>query len=167
MEILYREAEPGDARALLDYLKTVGGETNNMSFGAAGISFTVEQEEAHLLKLKATTHSMSLLALDGGEIVGNAVLNGYANPRFTHRRSLGITVRKDHWGQGIGTALLERVIAYARESGAEIVSLEVRSDNDRAKALYRKFCFQAFGTYPRFFKIGDQYFDVDFMTLQL
>ena len=166
MDITYREAEPGDARALLDYLKTVGGETDNMSFGAAGISFTVEQEEAHLLKLKSS-HSMSLLALDGGEIVGNAVLNGNTTPRFAHRGSLGITVRKDHWGQGIGTALLERVIAYARESGAEIVSLEVRSDNDRAKALYRKFGFEAFGTYPKFFKIGGQYFDVDFMILHL
>ena len=62
---------------------------------------------------------------------------------------------------------MERLIAFAREIGAEVVSLEVRSDNDRAIALYRKFGFETFGTYRKFFKFEDTYFDVDYMNLYL
>ena len=167
MEITYREAQPGDAGALLEYMKLVGSESGNLSFGAEGLSFTVEQEEAILDSISKNPRSVMLLAFDGGEIVGNASINGSNRPRFSHRYNLAITVRKSHWGRGIGTALMERLIAFAREIGAEVVSLEVRSDNDRAIALYRKFCFETFGTYRKFFKFEDTYFDADYMNLYL
>lgn len=167
MEITYREAQAQDAAALLDYMKQIGGESDNLSFGSEGLSFTVEQEEAILDSICKNPHSLMLLAFDGEEIVGNASINGSSHPRFSHRYNLAITVRKSHWGQGIGTALMERLIAFAKETGAEVVSLEVRSDNDRAIALYRKFGFEAFGTYRKFFKFEDTYFDADYMNLYL
>lgn len=167
MTITYRTAVPSDAGNLLDYLKTVGGETDNLTFGADGIPFTVEQEAALLKRLQDSPHSRFFLALDGGRIVGNACVDGSGNPRFQHRRSLAITVLRQYWGQGIGTALMERMIGFARESGAELLTLEVRSDNERAKALYRKFGFASFGTFPKYFKIGGQYYDVDCMTLEI
>lgn len=167
MEIIYRQPVPEDAQALLDYLKTVGGESDNLTFGAAGIPFTVEQEERVLANLEKDSRSSMLIALEDGQIVGNAALNGSANPRFRHRCSFAITVRKDHWGRGIGSELLRRQIEFARSIGAEIISLEVRSDNERAKALYRKFGFAKFGVFEKFFKIDGQYFDADYMTLQL
>ena len=150
MNIAYRAAESSDAAQLLEYLKQVGDETDNLSFGAAGIPFTLEQEAALLEK-----------------IVGNACVDGSANARLRHRRSLAISVLRDYWGRGVGTGLMERMLTFARESGAELVSLEVRSDNERAKALYRKFGFVSFGTFPKYFKIGGQFFDVDCMTLEL
>lgn len=111
--------------------------------------------------------SRFFLALDGDRIVGNACVNGSGNPRFRHRRSLALTVLRDYWGKGIGTALMEQMIAFARETGAELLSLEVRSDNQRAKVLYRKFGFTTFGTFPKYYKIGGQYYDVDCMTLEI
>ena len=167
MSISYRTAAPSDAAALLEYLKTVGGETDNLTFGAAGIPLTVEQEEAMLARRVNSAHSRFFLALDGEKIVGNACVDGSDNPRLGHRRNLAITVLRDYWGRGIGTGLMTRMISFARESGAEVLSLEVRSDNERAKALYRKFGFQAFGTFPKYFRIGGQYYDVDCMTLDL
>ena len=62
---------------------------------------------------------------------------------------------------------MEQMLSFAREIGAEMASLEVRSDNERAKALYRKFGFRSYGTFPKYFKINGQYFDVDCMTLEL
>ena len=59
------------------------------------------------------------------------------------------------------------MIAFARGTGAEVISLEVRSDNDRAKALYRKFGFTSFGVFRKFFKLGEAYFDADYMNLYL
>ena len=167
MEITYRTARPSDAAQLLEYLKTVGSETDNLTFGADGIPFTVEQEEALLTKLATSPHSRFFLALDGDRIVGNACVDGYGNPRLAHRRNLAITVLRDYWGRGVGSALMERMIGFARESGAELLTLEVRTDNERAKALYRKFGFISFGTFPKYFKINGQFFDVDCMTREL
>ncbi len=167
MDIRYREAAPSDAVQLLEYLKQVGGETDNLTFGAQGIPFSAEQEAALLERIAASPHSRFFLALDGDRIVGNACVDGSANARMRHRRNLAITVLKDYWGRGIGSGLMERMIGFARQSGAELVSLEVRSDNERAKSLYRKFGFVSFGTFPKFFKIDGEYFDVDCMTLEL
>jgi len=167
MEITYREAESSDAAALLDYMKQVGSESDNLSFGAEGLSFTAEQEAAILESIKTNPRSIMLLAFDGNEIVGNASIHGSTRPRFSHRYELALTVRRSYWGQGIGSGLMERLIAFAKEIGAEVVSLEVRSDNDRAIALYRKFGFEKFGTYRKFFKFGEAYFDADYMNLYL
>lgn len=167
MNIIYREAAPEDAQALLDYLKIIGSESDNLSFGAGGLPFTEDQEKAFLASQQRSSHSMILLAFDGSEIVGNASIAGTDNARFGHRKSLAISVRKDHWGQGIGSGLMERLIAFARECGSEVISLEVRSDNHRAKALYEKFGFQSYGVYEKFFKIEGTYFSADFMNLYL
>ena len=167
MEIIYRTAAASDAAELLNYLKVVGSETDNLTFGSEGIPFTVEQEEALLARMEKSPHSRFFLAIDGNRIIGNACVNGSGNPRFMHRKNLAITVLRDYWGQGVGTALMEKMIAFGRETGAELLSLEVRSDNERAKALYRKFGFTTFGTFPKYFKIGGQYYSVDCMTLEL
>ncbi|MBP3673987.1 MAG: GNAT family N-acetyltransferase [Oscillospiraceae bacterium] len=167
MEIIYREARPEDAQALLDYLKTVGGESDNLTFGAAGIPIPIDREENILENLQKSPHSRMLVALDGDEIVGNASLEGNNHPRFGHRCNFAITVRKSHWGRHIGSGLMERQIAFAKEAGAEIIGLEVRSDNERAIALYHKFGFEKYGSYPKFFKINGEYFDIDYMNLYL
>ena len=167
MRIQYRSAVPADAAQLLEYLRAVGSESDNLSFGPEGLPFSVEQEQALLARMETSSHSRFFLALDGTRIVGNACVDGSGNPRFAHRRNLAVSVLREYWDQGIGSGLMERMIAFARESGAELLSLEVRSDNARAIALYRKFGFRCFGTFPKFFKIGGQYRDVDCMVLEL
>ena len=167
MSITYRTAGTADAARLLAYLKQVGSETDNLTFGADGIPFTEAQEAELLERMANSPHSRFFLALDGEKIVGNACVDGSANARMCHRRNLAITVLRDYWGRGIGTGLMERMLAFARETGAELVSLEVRSDNARAKALYRKFGFVSFGTFPKFLKIDGEYYNVDCMTLEL
>ena len=165
MELTYRRVQRSDAAALLDYLKIIGGESDNLTFGAEGFPATVEQEEAFLAGMNENT--LMLMALEDGQIVGNASINRYGRTRFAHRWSLAISIRKSHWGMGIGSELMTRLIAYAKEHGAEVIELEVRSDNDRAKALYRKFGFETFGTYRKFFKINDKHYDADYMNLYL
>ena len=167
MEITYREARPEDAAQMLDYLKTVGSESDNLTFGAEGLPFSLEQEQRFLSQMQNSPHSKILMAFDGSELVGNASLDGSTHPRLGHRCSFAITVRKSHWGRGIGSGLLERVISFAKSAGAEVIELQVRTDNQRAIALYRKFGFEKFGTYRKFFKIDGRYFDVDYMNLYL
>ena len=75
---------------------------------------------------------------------------------------------KEEWGNGIGSKLMLFVIDFAKDvAHAEIVSLEVRSDNERAIKLYEKYGFEKIGTFKGFFKIDGEKVDFDLMNLYL
>lgn len=48
-----------------------------------------------------------------------------------------IYVDPDHWGNGIGTALIDRFEAFCQRRGYERVRLHVLAENDRAQSFYR------------------------------
>jgi [ribosomal protein S18]-alanine N-acetyltransferase len=76
------------------------------------------------------------------------VLAGYAGVMFLpggQADVLTIAVREDHWGRGIGSALLGALIDAARDRGCTEMFLEVRADNDRAHGLYLRRGFTDLG----------------------
>ena len=165
-EFEIREAVADDAEKLLEYSKIIGGETDYLTFGASGFSVTVEEERAYLQKTREQKNSVHFIVWKDGEIVGEGSLSGLPR-RMSHRAELGLAVKKAYWNRGIGGMLMEKLIAYAKENGIELLHLEVRSDHERAIRLYRKFGFQRIGTFPAFFKLGNEYFDFDWMYLDL
>lgn len=165
-DFMIREALAKDAEQILAYLKIVGGETENLTFGETGMPVTVEQEEIFLENVHNENTSVHLIACKKGEIIGEGSLSGLSR-RMCHRAELGISVRKKYWNCGIGSKLLEELIKYAKENGIEILNLEVRSDNINAIHLYKKYGFQHIGTSPAYLKIGAGYADVELMFLDL
>jgi ribosomal-protein-alanine N-acetyltransferase len=73
-----------------------------------------------------------------------------------------IAVVPEREGRGIGSAILTELIAEARRRGARDVLLEVRADNPRAQALYRRFGFTQIHTRRRYYRDG-----VDALIMQL
>ena len=73
-----------------------------------------------------------------------------------------IAVVPDLEGRGIGSALLTGLIDEARRRGAADVLLEVRADNPRAQALYRRFGFVQIHLRRRYYRDG-----VDALIMQL
>ena len=159
-------AQPQDAAALLAYLKIIGGETDNLSFGPEGVPLDEEAERDYLAMQAESHDSIQLLAKARGEIIGTASLNRRQG-RMSHRAEFGISLKKAWWGCGAATVLAQGVLAFAREAGIEQVNLEVRSDNRRAIRLYEKLGFCKLCTFPGFFKINGQLIDFDFMNLDL
>lgn len=159
-------ARAEDAAALLDYLKIVGGETENLSFGAEGVSLDLEAEQDHLRMQSESTDNVQYLAKVDGEIIGTASLNR-KHKRMSHRGVFGISLKKAWWGCGAASALMEAILAFAKENGFEQLNLEVRSDNARAIRLYEKYGFRKLCTFPHFFKINGEYVDFDLMNLEL
>ncbi|MCP1674662.1 ribosomal protein S18 acetylase RimI-like enzyme [Natronocella acetinitrilica] len=93
--------------------------------------------------LRRTPGAVVFLAWSGELAVGVAVcLMGYstfnARPRLNVHDLAVIPARQ---GQGVGRGLLEAVIRHAEEQGCVAVTLEVRTDNDRAMGLYRSMGF--------------------------
>jgi ribosomal-protein-alanine N-acetyltransferase len=82
-----------------------------------------------------------LIADDGGQIAGYAGLLGAG----WQGDVVTIAVATGKWGRGIGSALLEALLAEAGRRGCTEVFLEVRTDNSRAQELYRRHEFTEIG----------------------
>ena len=168
MNIIYREAEPSDAGKFLEYSKIVGSETDNLTFGAEGLSLSISQEADFIRKFAGNPGSVMIVAFDEGELIGTGAVSVVSGkPRFAHRSEIAISVRKDYWGKGIGTGIMNILMDFAKKAGTEVLELEVRSDNEAAIALYKKFGFKKIGTNERYFKIGGEFFAADYMNLYL
>lgn len=164
MEIIIREAQKEDAQAILELSRIFGSETDNLTFGEEGLSVSVEQEEEYLLSMSKSEQDVFYIAFQDGEPVGMASYSTCRSPRMSHRGTFGISVRKSAWGLGIGSILLEKLLYFAKNTAkADIVSLEVRSDNERAIRLYKKFGFEKTGCFKGFFKIHGELIDFDLM----
>jgi [ribosomal protein S18]-alanine N-acetyltransferase len=87
--------------------------------------------------------------VSGPNRAAGPVMAGYAGllfvPGGTQADVLTIAVRASHWGQGIGSQLLDTLIRTARGRGCAEVFLEVRADNPRAQGLYRRRGFEEIG----------------------
>lgn len=165
-DIIIRKATSADAAEMLAYLKKLGGESDNLTFGAEGLGIDTAAEAEFLESRTNSSDYVSFIAERDGRIVGDAGLDRMRS-RMSHRGSFGIGVLREAWGCGIGSALTEHIIAFARDNGFEQIELEVRHDNFRAIRLYEKYGFKKIGEYPRFFKIDGEYVDFDFMILYL
>jgi [ribosomal protein S18]-alanine N-acetyltransferase len=82
-----------------------------------------------------------LVADDDGVITGYAGLLVAANQADV----VTLAVAADRWGQGVGSALLEALLAEAARRRCTEVFLEVRADNTRAQRLYRRYGFNQIG----------------------
>jgi [ribosomal protein S18]-alanine N-acetyltransferase len=82
-----------------------------------------------------------LVADDGGTVAGYAGLLVAA----AQADVLTLAVATRRWGQGVGSALLEALLAEAKRRSCTEVFLEVRTDNTRAQRLYRRYGFSQIG----------------------
>ena len=94
----------------------------------------------------------SVVAEVDGEIVGTAT--GYANRpgNGSHVASGSFMVDVERSGEGIGRALGEDLIAWAREAGFKLVQFNaVVETNEAAIALWKSLGFEIAGTVPHAF----------------
>jgi ribosomal protein S18 acetylase RimI-like enzyme len=72
---------------------------------------------------------------------------------------IGMMVRPEARGVGLGALLLEACIADARQAGLEMLTLSVTAENAGAVRLYERHGFAAYGLLRRALKIGSRYHD--------
>ena len=165
VNIMIKEARTEDAAKLIEYTKIVGAQTDNLSFGKEGVGDKHEVEE-FIKRISLDSKSVMYFAWKNDDIVGCANISGMKR-RMSHRANFAISVAKSEWGSGIGSALLEKCISFAKDNEIEIINLDTRSDNFRAISLYKKFGFVKIGRMPAFSKINGEYIDADLMYLDL
>jgi ribosomal protein S18 acetylase RimI-like enzyme len=108
-----------------------------------------------------------LVAERAGALLGHAFLEPLPLAVTWHVVRLTIAVHEGHQGQGLGRALMNALLLWARENPrVEKVELQVRSTNEPAVALYRSLGFVEEGRKTRRLKIGpNEYIDDIYMAL--
>ena len=151
-ECLLRNVEPSDAKAFLDYFEKSHGETDYLTTYPDETEHDLTKIAVRLDKAKESPKDIEVLAFIDNRIVGNA---GYdmvlEREKTRHRANFGITILKEYWGLGIGTALTTACIEAAKEAGYLQLELETVSGNERAMNLYTKYGFVVYGRNPRGF----------------
>jgi RimJ/RimL family protein N-acetyltransferase len=163
-----RKAGLDDASDIIAYVAAISGESDFLTFGPGEFAMTLAQETEYLKGIAASDNQLYLLGLVEGEIVASLTFVAGKRPRTRHAGEFGISVRKAFWGLGVGGAMMDALVEWARASGfVRKISLKVRTDNERALALYKAKGFVTEGTLRAEFKIGDRYYDLFSMCLML
>jgi putative acetyltransferase len=161
MKYVIRRVEPGDYEALHRIFSGPRVVWGTMQLPYPSLEMwrkRLEEPPEGLIKLVA--------CLEDGEVVGQLGLHTSPNhPRRRHAGGIGMAVRDDWQGKGVGTALLEAAIELAdRWLDLTRLDLQVFADNEPAIRLYEKFGFRIEGTLARYAFRDGEYVDTHIMA---
>lgn len=108
-------------------------------------------------------------AFAGERLIGMATFLRETGEKERHKGHIyGVYVAAAERNQGVGRALLTRLLALARQdTSLEQIQLAVAVSQQAAHALYRSLGFTVFGTEPHALKVGTQYVDEHHMILRV
>jgi L-amino acid N-acyltransferase YncA len=133
-QIVVRPASAPDARAMAELFVAVAQERDAI---ATEPPVGVEERTA----LFARTAAGTVVAVADGRVVGllhvDVSQHGFGE--------FGMLVDRDWRGRGVGSALLQAAVEWARDHGLHKLCLEVFAHNSAAIALYRKHGFSEEG----------------------
>jgi L-phenylalanine/L-methionine N-acetyltransferase len=160
MTITIRHVEPSDCEAIQRIFsgQQVIWGTSQMPYPA------VEMWQKRLAEPPEGLYRF--VACVDGEVVGQCGLHTAPNrPRRCHVGQIGIAVRDDWQGKGVGSALMQAAIDMADNwVNLSRLELEVYTDNEPAIKLYRKFGFTIEGTGINYGYRDGEFVDVYFMA---
>ena len=157
--VVVRRAEPGDYEAFWRIFQ-------DESAYSGTLQTPFPSREAWRKRLAEPVEGDFIFAACvGGEVVGNAGLHHHKLPRRAHAMEVGMAVRDEFQGQGVGRALMTALTELADGwLNVRRLELTVYTDNARAIALYRKFGFVVEGTHKGYALRGGRYVDAHFMA---
>ena len=164
-----RNATAHDAEDILLNLKKVREETNFLLTYPDEKGFSIEEEKSFLSRKEESAAEVQLCALVGDVIVGLAGVGPIgAREKIRPRAELGVSIEKDYWSLGIGSALTAVCIECATKAGYRQLELEVIADNRISISLYKKMGFVEYGRNPRGFVLRNEvYQELILMRLEL
>ena len=141
--LIIRAADRRDAAAYLAHTETLVGETVYMLKGVQDTLPDVPEQRLIFDYFSRTLTCLCLVAsrpsrgLGREPILASLTLTGARTQRTQHTVQLGMGVLREAWGLGIGSALLDAALTWARANPILTrVRLQVYEDNHAARKLY-------------------------------
>ncbi|MGE6163086.1 GNAT family N-acetyltransferase [Aeromonas salmonicida] len=157
MQITVRHAEPTDAPALRDLYAMPHAQAGTLQLPYPALGVWQQRLE--------NSGVVALVAEVDGLLVGQISLHMEPNPRRKHVAGIGMGVRDDWAGKGVGSALMAAALDLADNwLNLHRIELTVFVDNEAALALYRKFGFVEEGLARDYAFRQGRYVDVFYMA---
>lgn len=158
-----RRLAKADAEAFRS-VRLEGLETYPQAFGA---SFANEASQDLNFFMERLERDAMFGGFEGSELLGVAGFFSHKTEKTGHKGALyGMYVRQKARERGLALALVRAVLSHARNE-VEIIQLTVVNSNRRARELYEKCGFQAYGIEPRALKVDGTYLDEALMWQSL
>lgn len=166
--LIFRRPKPEDASDMIEYLNIVGGESDNLLFGAGDFRLTVAQEAEYIENINKDSNTLMLLGIIDNEVISTAHITCLNRKRIAHNSEFSIVVKKAYWRLGIGSAMMKELIGFAKQHICiRNLSLGVRATNKNAIRLYEKYGFKKIGVHRDYFYIDGNYYDEVLMDLHV
>lgn len=160
-----RAASPDDSMAYETFMSNIFAE--NLDTLCPRVQQPTPEQVHTWMSSHTGESSVVLFATCEEQLLGTLILSRFARPNMDHTVGLGLNVRADSRGKGVGRALLKAGIAWFEQAAAiERIELEVMSHNASALHLYWTFGFAQEGRKIGAIKKGNQYLDLIVMGLR-
>ena len=165
-DFIIRAAEPADAPALVALANAVGAEPEGWLITTTNWRSAAD-ERRYLKSLRRYPHAAVFVAEAAEGIVGRLSVGRDPHPASHHVADLGLMVAESHRRRGVGSALLEAAVDWARSRGVRKLELHVFPYNEGAIQLYERFGFEREGYRKQHYRRPDGYVDAILMAYEV
>jgi GNAT superfamily N-acetyltransferase len=139
------------------------------AFGASYEEEAAQPDEEVARQLDAAPHAYHAGVFEEGRLLGVVSLFRFARQKTRHKAVLGgMFVLPEARGRGVGRDLLGYILDHARGlDGLEDLTLAVTEGNVAARQLYLVAGFVPYGVEPRYIRVGEDYYAIEWMHMRL
>lgn len=146
--MLIREATEHDWAGIWPFFRTIVAAGETYPYAP-----DMDHDEARGLWLLPPPNRTVVAVDDDGAVVGSAKMNNNRDGNGSHVASASYMVDPAHTGRGIGRALCEYSLDWARTAGFRAMQFNAVVDNNAAAVhLYESLGFKIVGTVPESFR---------------
>lgn len=161
-----RAAVPADASALVALAEAVGSEPEAWLISDSRWRSAAE-ERRYLRAVRRHPDAAVFVAETAAGLAGRLSVSRDPHPASSHVADLGLMVAATERRRGIGRALLEQAVEWAREAGVRKLELHVFPHNEPAILLYERFGFVREGLRHGQYRRGREYVDAILMAYRV
>jgi RimJ/RimL family protein N-acetyltransferase len=167
-DFVIRRSDPADAEQLTRLADSVSAEPEGWLISVAGEWRSAGDERRFLKALRRYPHAAVFVAeREDGTLVGRLSVGRDPHPASAHVADVGLMVALEARRQGVGTALLQAAVEWAREAGIRKLELHVFPWNEAAIALYETFGFEREGFRKGHYRRGGEFVDAILMAYEI
>lgn len=158
--VLLRTAEARDAAALAALRRDVAMDSEFLIASGDESAASDATYEARVARSRQADGRIMLVAVAGTQVVGVLAFAAGTRARQAHRGRFSVWVALAWRGRGVGTALIRRLIEWAKDHPTiEKVGLCVRREHRAAIRLYRALGFKRDGFRRGEYRLGPGRYD--------
>lgn len=167
MSVNMRTATSEDAEAVAEHHHGIALETDiDVPLRPHDMPADLESIVGYIERYIEPENSTALVAEVDGKVVGWVTALGGKSRMTRHVVEIGLAISRDWRGQGIGTRLMEGVIAWAYDTQiVKRIELDVYTSNFAAIKLYEKLGFVREGCRQKALLHDEKYVDLYHMAL--